>query len=198
MSDREHSSWRLIHRCLIPDAPLSRNIAPDEATVRSLLRRRGVWMCRWTDRFDRAADGEGWYVVKDTADGWEALSASTRSKVRRALRRCSYVRTTDEKTLVDRWTVTARDTGKTIGFAECRLFAGTEVFYDRFGASRDSLRGYYPLYGLIWEMNRYYLGERGMRFAFDGFRTMRERSGIQEFLIRKFGFRRAYCEVHLR
>lgn len=53
----------------------------------------------------------------------------------------------------------------------------------------------YAYYGLIFEMNRYYLEERKIRYVNDGGRTITNHSNIQSFLIEKFNFRRAYCNL---
>ena len=44
----------------------------------------------------------------------------------------------------------------------------------------------YPYYGLIYEMNRYYLQELCLKYVSDGARSITEHSGIQPFLIEKF------------
>ncbi len=58
----------------------------------------------------------------------------------------------------------------------------------------------YAYYGLIYEMNRYYLEERGLKYVNDGGRSLTNHSNIQPFLIEKFNFRKAYChiEIHYR
>ena len=55
----------------------------------------------------------------------------------------------------------------------------------------------YPYYGLIYEMNRYYLEYLGLGYVNDGARSLTEHSNIQGFLIDKFHFRRAYCKVQI-
>lgn len=55
----------------------------------------------------------------------------------------------------------------------------------------------YPYYGLIYEMNRYYLNERGVKYVCDGARSITEHSNIQPFLIDKFHFRKAYCQLEI-
>ncbi len=55
----------------------------------------------------------------------------------------------------------------------------------------------YPYYGLIYEMNRHYLGEKKLRYVNDGSRTVTEHSSIQDFLIHNFGFRKAYCKLKI-
>lgn len=55
----------------------------------------------------------------------------------------------------------------------------------------------YAYYGLIYEMNRYYLEERGLKYVNDGARSITNHSNIQPFLIDKFNFRKAYCRLNV-
>ena len=55
----------------------------------------------------------------------------------------------------------------------------------------------YPYYGLIYEMNRHYLGEKMLKYVNDGSRTVTEHSLIQDFLIHNFKFRKAYCKLKI-
>lgn len=58
----------------------------------------------------------------------------------------------------------------------------------------------YAYYGLIYEMNRFYLEERGVKYVNDGGRSITNHSNIQPFLIDKFNFRKAYCnfDIHYK
>ena len=55
----------------------------------------------------------------------------------------------------------------------------------------------YPYYGLIYEMNRYYLEELKLKYVNDGSRSITEHSNIQQFLIDTFHFRKAYCRLQI-
>ena len=55
----------------------------------------------------------------------------------------------------------------------------------------------YPYYGLIHTMNDYYLNQKGKRYVSDGARTLTLHSNIQDFLIEKFNFRKAYCRLQV-
>lgn len=55
----------------------------------------------------------------------------------------------------------------------------------------------YPYYGLILEMNRYYLEDRKLKYVSDGSRSITEHSNIQPFLEDKFHFRKAYCKLQI-
>lgn len=56
----------------------------------------------------------------------------------------------------------------------------------------------YPYYGLIFEMNRYYLDELKLRYVNDGARSITNHSNIQPFLIDTFHFRKAYCKLQIK
>lgn len=55
----------------------------------------------------------------------------------------------------------------------------------------------YAYYGLIYEMNRFYLEERKLKYVNDGGRSITNHSNIQPFLIEKFNFRKAYCKLDI-
>lgn len=69
--------------------------------------------------------------------------------------------------------------------------------YNSMKARPAYLKRYYPFYGLLYEMNRYYLEECGLDYVNDGARSITEHSGIQDFLIQKFKFRKAYSRLHI-
>ena len=54
---------------------------------------------------------------------------------------------------------------------------------------------HYPTYGLNHVIANYYLQARGVRYVVAGARTATEHSNVQEFLLKKMGFRKAYCKL---
>jgi len=72
----------------------------------------------------------------------------------------------------------------------------TMVFYEDIYILPEH-RKLYPNYCLLHTMNKEYLNERKYDFVSDGTRTLLHPSGIQDFLIRKFGFRKAYAKLHI-
>ena len=54
-----------------------------------------------------------------------------------------------------------------------------------------------PSEALIYTMNQYYLNERNFRYVNDGARSISHETSIQEFLIKKFKFRKAYCKLNI-
>ena len=55
----------------------------------------------------------------------------------------------------------------------------------------------YPSYALFYTMNQYYLDEKRFDYVNDGARSISHETNIQEFLIKKFKFRKAYCNLNI-
>lgn len=56
---------------------------------------------------------------------------------------------------------------------------------------------YYGSYSLFYEMNEFYLNEKAFTYVSDGARSLSHDTNIQEFLIKKFKFRKAYCRLNV-
>tara|TARA_B110000444_G_scaffold250359_1_gene276630 strand:- start:845 stop:1678 length:834 start_codon:yes stop_codon:yes gene_type:complete len=56
---------------------------------------------------------------------------------------------------------------------------------------------FYPSYVLFYTMNKYYLNDNNFRYVSDGARSLFHETNIQDFLIKKFRFRKAYCNLHI-
>lgn len=95
----------------------------------------------------------------------------------------------------DLWKVADRDSGDIVAYSRNRTFGHscnyTEIKFDP-SALKD-----YPSYILFQRMNEHYLSDRGYRFVNDGARSISHETGVQDFLIKKFGFRKAYCRLHV-
>lgn len=55
----------------------------------------------------------------------------------------------------------------------------------------------YPLYGLLYSMNSYYLSDLKVKYVSDGTRSLTMHSNIQPFLEERFKFRKAYCHLQV-
>lgn len=70
--------------------------------------------------------------------------------------------------------------------------------YDDMKCKPEALKdNTFPYYGLIYTMNRYYLEEKRKKYVSDGSRSVSGHSNIQEVLMHKFKFRKAYCKLHI-
>lgn len=98
---------------------------------------------------------------------------------------------------VDFWCVYEKETHKAVALAINTLHKDC-CEYNTMKADPAYLRNStYPYYGLIYEMNRYYLQELCLKYVNDGARSITEHSNIQPFLIDKFHFRKAYCQLQI-
>lgn len=92
------------------------------------------------------------------------------------------------------WAVYRND--RMIAFAQNLVYDKTEVDYTLIKLHPEYLK-YYPAYALIYKMNEYYLAEQQYQYVTDGFRSILHETGIQGFLIRKFGFEKARTGLHV-
>jgi hypothetical protein len=93
------------------------------------------------------------------------------------------------------WAVRARDGSGLLAFAE-NVVGRDACFYSTMWFSPRALKGN-GSYALIHCMNEHYLGERGMRYVSDGARNISHQTNVHQFLQDKFGFRKAYCRLHV-
>ncbi len=94
------------------------------------------------------------------------------------------------------WMVFSKETGEAIGYSINTLRENCAE-YNQIKVNPEFLGNTYPFYGLFYEMNRHYLEEKKLGYVIDGARSLTEHSHIQDFLIEKFKFRKAYCEVKI-
>lgn len=94
------------------------------------------------------------------------------------------------------WGVFVKETGRLIAYG-MNSIKGNGVNYNTLKAIPEFMNKHYPYYGLLFQMNGYYLGERGFRYVSDGFRSITEHSNIQPFLEKNFYFRKAYCKMRI-
>lgn len=96
---------------------------------------------------------------------------------------------------IDLWVVYTKEEHKPIAISY-NLVHDSCCEYNSMKCDPSYLRNStYPYYGLIYEMNRYYLQSLGLSYVSDGARSITEHSNIQPFLIEKFNFRKAYCHL---
>ena len=95
------------------------------------------------------------------------------------------------------WAVYEKSGGRAVALARCKV-CGDCCDYGTLKCLPEALHNAtYPYYGLLYEMNRHYLQERGFRYVFDGTRSITGHSNIQPFLERTFRFRKAYCQLKI-
>lgn len=95
----------------------------------------------------------------------------------------------------DFWGVYKRDNDLLIGIGHNILKEGA-CLYSEIKLDPDYLN-LNSSYALIHEMNDYYLNLNDFLYVSDGARSINHQTNIQDFLIKKFKFRRAYCDMNV-
>ena len=91
--------------------------------------------------------------------------------------------------------VTERESRKPACYA-INIIEGDVCLYSTIKISPEFRKNYCG-YALISFMNDYYLNERGFRYVSDGARSLYHVTDIQNFLIERFRFRKAYCRLNV-
>lgn len=71
------------------------------------------------------------------------------------------------------------------------------ILFESSKANPAYLPKFYPMYGLYDARNKYYLSCKKVMYVDSGARTITEHSNVQDFLIEKIGFRKAYNNMHI-
>lgn len=186
---------------------------------------------RWESEFDSTQKSEWWHVIKDDNPAIESLSSSTRSKIRRGLKKyeCSVVSreyilkegyevyknafsrySTHEKLFDMRrfknaiinlpektefWGVMDKKDGALVAYSENYVDEKC-CFYNTIWFAPSSLKKY-SSYAVFYKMNKYYLEEVGLDYISDGARSLSHSTNIHDYLISKFGFRKAYSKLNV-
>ncbi len=92
------------------------------------------------------------------------------------------------------WAVIYQDI--VIGYAATRIHDNM-VDYTTWKCNYEQYNHLYPSYGLVFKMTEYYLQQPNIKYVDDGARSMTEHSNVQNFLISKFNFRKAYTKLNV-
>jgi hypothetical protein len=93
------------------------------------------------------------------------------------------------------WVIDEIQSGEIVAFSE-NLVRDNACFYLSMWICPESLKNY-ASYLLFHEMNKHYLNQKGLMYVSDGARNISHSTGIHDFLVNKFRFRRAYATLHV-
>jgi len=94
------------------------------------------------------------------------------------------------------WAVRDKKNNQMVAFSE-NIVRDDACFYNSIWFESNALKSYAG-YLLFFEMNKYYLNDRGFRYVSDGARSISHQTNIHEFLQRKFGYRKVYSSLRMR
>lgn len=95
----------------------------------------------------------------------------------------------------DLWGAFNAETDQLVAYSQNYIMNGTAEY--KVLKLDPYFRKDYPSYALIYKMNEYYLKNKGYKYTNDGARSISHASNIQEFLVKKFKFRKAYCKLNI-
>ena len=218
------SQWRKYQGVLVSaKAPhhevLTQNIISE-------LDKNNAFLARWITNFDCKKKLDFWYLILDKKMDISDYSSNTRNQISNGLknfeiRRISIDEMLDNSYIIyktasllyntknkiksleefnvdllpsfDYWGV--YNNNSLIGFAQNRVFDDCCDY-----STIKILPMYakkYPFYALFYTMNNYYLIDKKLKYVTDGTRSISHQTNIQNFLINKFKFRKAYCYLHI-
>lgn len=93
------------------------------------------------------------------------------------------------------WGVFDKINNELVAFSE-NIVKDNACFYLTIWLTPESMKKY-SSYILFHEMNKYYLNEKNLQYVSDGARSISHQTGIHDFLISKFAFRKAYSTLNL-
>lgn len=134
---------------------------------------------------------QGWLILKATYEDYAVTDRKMNEGLfQQYLDHC-------EKQHFDYWGVFDQD--RLVGFCTVWLWSPNSCEYGLIGILPEyKHNNTYPYYGLFYRMNEYYLAEKGFQYVADGARSITEHSHIQEELIKKYRFRKAYCHLSVQ
>lgn len=94
------------------------------------------------------------------------------------------------------WGCIDKETDILQAYCICHIHDGICWFkYSR--ANPEFLPKYYPMYGMYDARHKYYLQDIKLKYVLTSARSITGHSNIQNFLIEKFGYRKAYCRLKI-
>ena len=106
---------------------------------------------------------------------------------------CEHINQLENSAQYELWGCWDKQSNTLVGFSENWIFDKT-CFYEYIYFDPNFLMNYLS-YILFYVMNQHYLLEKGFKYVYDGSRNLSHETNVQEFLVNKFGFRKAFCNL---
>ena len=217
--------WRKYNGALISNLPADKDV--DSINIISKIKSSRSLFARWVTNFDCQEDMPFWYIIKDGSCGIDSYSRNTRNQIRkglnnfevkkihksvivehgyaiyvaalrnykgwkRVLSKHDFISSLSD--IFQYWGVFNTE-GRLIGYAQNRV-SDNSCDYSIIKIHPRWLNNY-PFYALFYKMNQYYLDTLQLDYVTDGARSISHETNIQQFLIHKFRFRKAFCNIHI-
>ena len=126
---------------------------------------------------------------------YEIYSSSILSYGQTPISKTEFKNASYNKEMRDFWIVFCRETNTPIAYSSNKITDNSVNYtYIKYNTDYQNL---YPSYALHYEMDKYYLEEKKVKFVNVGARSLLHETGIQDFLINKFKYRKAFCKLNI-
>lgn len=217
--------WRYYNHALIPTCPPDKNPNFNVINRNIWFSNKKPFFIRWTDNFDYRDETNFWYVIKDKPFDINELNSHYRNQIKKGINNFEfrkidpyYYKESLNTILKKAFETYRKDNNNTL---DNNIYDGCEYF-GVFYKETNELCGYTTIYitekcihfnqmktnpvfeklgiseALVYGLLEYYKKElvEGM-YINDGTRNILHNTNFQEYLIKKFHFRKAYCRLNI-
>ena len=96
----------------------------------------------------------------------------------------------------DFWAVFTKENRKLIGYSR-NIIQNKTCQFSTIKFDPQYLRNYYSSEAIFYRMIEYYLNEQNYKYVSDGARSVYHKSNVQDYLVNKSNFRKAYCKLNV-
>ena len=218
------TNWRKYNGALISNLPPHKDV--DASDIVSKIKESKVLFARWVSDFDCKKKLSFWYIIHDTPMKMNDYSANTRNQIKKGINNFQ-IKIIDKSVIeIEGYDIYASTFQSYNTFLELKskeifirqlegewefwgvYFESNLIGYSQNKVTNDyceyssikidlAYKKMYPSYALFFLMNNYYLNEKNLKYVNNGSRSVSHDTEIQSFLVQKFGFRKAYCKMHI-
>tara|TARA_B100001287_G_C22666314_1_gene523017 strand:+ start:947 stop:1753 length:807 start_codon:yes stop_codon:yes gene_type:complete len=220
------SNWKKYNGSLIAKFPPHKIIKENKIEINQKIKESDVLFARWITDFDSKSKTSFWYVINDKHMELSDYSSNTRNQIKKGLLNFSIKLVPSSVILKNGYNIyqnVFREYNSILKIkSKAKYLESLKGNYEFWGVFyKNKLVGYsqnkikhnacdystikisrkynhkYASYALFFTMNSFYLKDKKLKYVSDGARSILHKSNIQDFLIKKFKFRRAYCLLNV-
>ena len=187
-----NNEWEYYNHALVPTLPP--HIDPDTSWMKDSAKWKEYaggktpLFARWVSDFDCSEETEWWCIIKDTPFDIMSLKSNRRTEEFKKLTR-------DNLGNSEYLGAFLKDTDTMIGYAIYNLFDDW-IEYSVVKTDPEYLNTQVNAALAYFGVERYM--RPGIKYIHGGWRTMIHESNYQEYLLKNFEFRKAYCKLHIQ
>lgn len=126
---------------------------------------------------------------------YEIYSSSILSYGQTPVTKAEFENSTFEDETRDFWVAFDKEKNTPIAYSSNKITENSVNYtYIKYHTDYKNL---YPSYALHYEMDKYYLDEKKLGYVNVGARSLLHETGVQDFLIHKFKYRKAFCKLNI-